>query len=167
VSRRKITVVGAGNVGETTAHIAAQRNLGDIVLIDIVKGMAEGKALDIAQSGGVYPFDSQITGTTDWSQTAGSDIAIITSGVPRKPGMSRDDLLATNAKIVKSATASRGGPLRVDEVLDLFAGFKIRYFFGRNRHSAAGLGIASLPRRTVADAEGSEPAQFDLLTALQ
>jgi malate dehydrogenase len=104
MSRKKITVVGAGNVGETTAHIAAQRNLGDIVLIDIVKGLAEGKALDIAQLGGVYPFDGQITGTTDWSQTANSDIVIITSGVPRKPGMSRDDLLAINAKIVKSVT---------------------------------------------------------------
>jgi malate dehydrogenase len=104
VSTKKITVVGAGNVGETTAHIAVQRNLGDIVLIDIVKGLAEGKALDIAQSGGVYPFDGRITGTTDWSQTAGSDIVIITSGVPRKPGMSRDDLLAINAKIVKSVT---------------------------------------------------------------
>jgi malate dehydrogenase len=104
MSRKKITVVGAGNVGETTAHIAAQRNLGDIVLIDIVKGLAEGKALDIAQLGGVYPFNGQITGTTDWSQTAGSDIVIITSGVPRKPGMSRDDLLAINAKIVKSVT---------------------------------------------------------------
>jgi malate dehydrogenase len=104
VSTKKITVVGAGNVGETTAHIAALRNLGDIVLIDIVKGLAEGKALDIAQSGGVYPFDGRITGTTDWSQTAGSDIVIITSGVPRKPGMSRDDLLAINAKIVKSVT---------------------------------------------------------------
>jgi malate dehydrogenase len=104
VSTKKITVVGAGNVGETTAHIAALRNLGDIVLIDIVKGLAEGKALDIAQSDGVYPFDGRITGTTDWSQTAGSDIVIITSGVPRKPGMSRDDLLAINAKIVKSVT---------------------------------------------------------------
>jgi malate dehydrogenase len=104
VSKKKITVVGAGNVGETTAHIATQRNLGDIVLIDIVKGLAEGKALDIAQSGGIYPFDGRITGTTDWSQTAGSDIVIITSGVPRKPGMSRDDLLAINAKIVKSVT---------------------------------------------------------------
>lgn len=104
MSRKKITVVGAGNVGETTAHIAAQRNLGDIVLIDIVKGLAEGKALDIAQLGAVYPFDGQITGTTDWTATENSDIVIITSGVPRKPGISRDDLLATNAKIVKSVT---------------------------------------------------------------
>jgi malate dehydrogenase len=102
VSRKKITVVGAGNVGSAAAQIAAQQNLGDIVLIDIVKGLAEGKALDIAQSGGVYPFSGQVVGTTDWSQTADSDIVIITSGVPRKPGMSRDDLLATNAKIVKS-----------------------------------------------------------------
>jgi len=104
VCRNKITVVGAGNVGAATAQIAAQRNCGDVVLIDIVKGFAEGKALDMAEMSGVYPFTGQIQGTTDWSMTAGSDIVIITSGVPRKPGMSRDDLLAINAKIVKSVT---------------------------------------------------------------
>ncbi len=102
MSRKKITVVGAGNVGAATAFMSAQRNLGDIVLVDIVKGLAEGKALDMAQTGGVYPFSGQVVGTSDWGKTCGSDIVIITSGVPRKPGMSRDDLLATNAKIVKS-----------------------------------------------------------------
>lgn len=102
VSRKKITVVGAGNVGAATAHIAAQRELGDVVLLDIVKGLAQGKALDIAQLGGVYPYSGQVVGTADWGKTSDSDIVIITSGVPRKPGMSRDDLLATNAKIVKS-----------------------------------------------------------------
>jgi malate dehydrogenase len=101
---KKITVVGAGNVGAAAAHIAALRNLGDIVLLDIVKGLAEGKALDIAQSAGVYPFSGRIKGTTDWSAADGSDIVIITSGLARKPGMSRDDLLAKNTEIVKSVT---------------------------------------------------------------
>jgi len=104
VSRSKITVVGAGNVGATTAQIIAQKGIADVVLLDIVEGFAEGKALDMAQAKGVYASTGNLTGTTDWDQAADSDIVIITSGVPRKPGMSRDDLLATNAKIVKSVT---------------------------------------------------------------
>ena len=104
MARNKITVVGAGNVGATTAHIAATDGLGDIVLIDIVDGLAQGKALDMAESGPVQLYDSKIIGTTDWQETADSDIVIITSGLPRKPGMSRDDLLAKNAGIVKSVT---------------------------------------------------------------
>ncbi len=104
MARNKITVVGAGNVGATTAHIAATDGLGDIVLIDIVEGLAQGKALDMAESGPVQLYDSKIIGTTDWQETADSDIVIITSGLPRKPGMSRDDLLAKNAGIVKTVT---------------------------------------------------------------
>jgi malate dehydrogenase len=104
VARSKITVVGAGNVGAATAHIAATENLGDIVLIDIVKGLAEGKALDMAETAPVQRFDSSVTGTTDWEKTAGSDVVIITSGIARKPGMSRDDLIAKNTEIVKSVT---------------------------------------------------------------
>lgn len=104
MSKAKITVVGAGNVGASAAFIASSKGLGDVVLIDIVEGLSEGKALDMAQSLGVYPSPSNITGTTDWDKAADSDIVIITSGIPRKPGMSRDDLLATNAKIVKSVT---------------------------------------------------------------
>jgi malate dehydrogenase len=104
VARKKITVVGAGNVGATTGYMLAAGDLGDVVLIDIVEGLAEGKALDMAEAGGVYPFAAAITGSTDWAETAGSDIVIITSGMPRKPGMSRDDLLAKNVAIVKSVT---------------------------------------------------------------
>ena len=104
MARKKITVAGAGNVGATTAFIAAQKQLSDIVLVDILKGLAEGKALDMAQAGPVCGYDCKITGTTDWAQTADSDIVIITSGMPRKPGMSRDDLLAKNIEIVKSVT---------------------------------------------------------------
>jgi len=100
----KITVVGAGNVGATTAHIAASRKLGDIVLIDIVKGLAEGKALDMAEAGPVQGYAGSITGTTDWAKTADSSIVVITSGLARKPGMSRDDLLAKNVQIVKEVS---------------------------------------------------------------
>jgi malate dehydrogenase len=104
VSRAKITVVGAGNVGATAAQIAASKGLGDVVLIDIVKGLPEGKALDMAQLKGVYASTGDVVGTTNWDDAADSDIVIVTSGMPRKPGMSRDDLLAKNAGIVKSVT---------------------------------------------------------------
>ncbi len=101
MTRDKITIVGAGKVGSTTAHIAANMRLGDIVLIDVVENLAEGKALDIAQAGPIQLYDSRIIGTRDWKETSESNIAIITSGVPRKPGMSRDQLLATNVQILK------------------------------------------------------------------
>jgi len=104
VSKAKITIVGAGNVGATAAHITASKGLGDVVLIDIVEGLAEGKALDMAQGKAVHAAPGKIVGTTDWEVTANSDIVIVTSGMPRKPGMSRDDLLAKNAGIVKSVT---------------------------------------------------------------
>lgn len=101
---RKITIAGAGNVGATTAHLAAMENLADIVLIDIAEGLAQGKALDLAQAAPLSSYDVSITGTVDWQAAEKSDIVIITSGLPRKPGMSRDDLLAKNVSIVKSVT---------------------------------------------------------------
>ena len=104
MSKSKITVVGAGNVGATAAHIAASKGLGDIVLIDIVEGLPEGKALDMAEAKGVTASAGGVTGTTNWDLAADSDIVIVTSGMPRKPGMSRDDLLAKNAGIVKAVT---------------------------------------------------------------
>jgi len=104
MARDKITIVGAGNVGATTAYIAATKQLGDIILLDIVEGLAEGKALDIAQAGPVQLCDSNIVGTTDWEKTIDSNIVIITSGLPRKPGMSRDDLLVKNVQIVKDVS---------------------------------------------------------------
>src|SRR3990172_9141523 len=102
--RAKITIVGAGNVGATTAHWCAAAELGDIVLLDIpdFEGVAKGKALDLRQSSPIMGFDSNILGTSDYKETAGSDVVVITAGIPRKPGMSRDDLLATNAKIMTS-----------------------------------------------------------------
>ncbi len=102
MARPKITVVGAGNVGGTTAQRLAEKNLYDVVLVDINEGMAQGKALDLSQAGPVCGYDTRVVGTKDYAATAGSSIAVITSGIPRKPGMSRDELLATNAKIVKS-----------------------------------------------------------------
>ncbi len=101
MAANKLTVVGAGNVGATTAHIAACERLGDIVLIDIVEGLAEGKALDIAEAGPIQFYDVSVVGTRDWRDTANSDIVIVTSGLARRPGMSRDDLLAKNVRIVK------------------------------------------------------------------
>ena len=105
MARKKITVVGAGNVGATTAHIAAGKDLGDVVLIDIIPGFSEGKALDMSESAGVFAFAGSVTGSVEWEAAKGSDIVIITSGLPRKPGMSRDDLLAKNVAIVKSVSA--------------------------------------------------------------
>jgi malate dehydrogenase len=101
--RAKISIVGAGNVGATCAHWAASKELGDIVLVDIpqVEGMPQGKALDLLQSSPVEGFDSKIVGATTYDPTAGSDVVIVTAGIPRKPGMSRDDLISTNAKIVR------------------------------------------------------------------
>ncbi len=104
MKRAKITIVGAGNVGATTAHWCAAAELGDIVLLDIPQtgDMPKGKALDLVQASPIMGFDSAVTGTNDYADTAGSDIVVITAGIPRKPGMSRDDLLATNAGIVGS-----------------------------------------------------------------
>jgi malate dehydrogenase len=104
VAKSKVTVVGAGNVGGTTAQRLAERNYADVVLIDIVEGLPQGKALDILESGPVIGFDSSVIGTNGYEESAGSDVVVITSGSPRKPGMSRDDLLKTNQEIVRSVT---------------------------------------------------------------
>ncbi|MBI5864709.1 MAG: malate dehydrogenase [Planctomycetes bacterium] len=104
MKRSKLTIIGAGNVGATCAHWAASKELGDIVLVDIVDGMPQGKALDLYESSPVEGFDARIVGTNSYDETAGSEVVIITSGVPRKPGMSRDDLLSTNTKIVAQVT---------------------------------------------------------------
>ncbi len=102
--RNKITVVGAGNVGATAAQLVVEKHLGDVVLVDIVEGVPQGKALDLTESGPVEGYDSRITGTNAYDDTADSDVIVITAGIPRKPGMSRDDLLKTNYNIVKSVT---------------------------------------------------------------
>jgi len=113
--RNKITVIGAGNVGATAAHWAAARELGDVVLVDIAEGIPQGKGLDLYEASPVYGFDSVVTGSNDYAATADSDIVIITAGMARKPGMSRDDLLAINAKIVRECAekASKASPKSV------------------------------------------------------
>jgi len=102
----KITIVGAGNVGATTAHWAAAKELGDVVLIDIIEGMPQGKALDLAESAPLEDFDCSLVGTNDYADTADSDVVVVTAGVARRPGMSRDDLLHTNAKIVGTVVSN-------------------------------------------------------------
>ena len=104
MGRKKITIVGAGNVGATAAHWAAEKELGDIILVDIIEGMPQGKALDLTQAAAIEKHDCQVTGANGYDDTSGSDIVIITAGIQRKPGMSRDDLISTNAGIVKSVT---------------------------------------------------------------
>src|SRR5580692_2725365 len=101
MKRNKITVVGAGFVGSTAAHWAASKELGDVVLVDINEGVAKGKGLDLYEASPVELLDSRVTGTSNYADPANSDVVILTAGIPRKPGMSRDDLLATNSKIVK------------------------------------------------------------------
>ncbi|MGH3102978.1 MAG: malate dehydrogenase [Gaiellaceae bacterium] len=102
--RRKVTVVGAGNVGATCAQELARRDYADVVLVDIKEGLPEGKALDINQAAPVLGYEPNVTGSTSYEATAGSDVVVITAGLPRSPGMSRDDLVITNEKIVGSVT---------------------------------------------------------------
>ena len=102
MARKKIALIGAGMIGGTLAHLAAMRELGDIVLFDVVEGVPEGKALDIAQAGPVEDFDAKLKGTTDYADIEGADVCIVTAGIARKPGMSRDDLLGINLKVMKA-----------------------------------------------------------------
>jgi len=104
MSRKKISLIGAGNIGGELAALVARKELGDVVLFDIPEkeGVAKGKALDLEQNGAVLGYDSHITGTSNWDDCAGADVVIVTAGVPRKPGMSRDDLLSINLKIIRN-----------------------------------------------------------------
>ncbi|MBV8599570.1 MAG: malate dehydrogenase, partial [Actinobacteria bacterium] len=104
MSRPKITVVGAGNVGATAAQVLAARDYADIVLVDIKEGLPQGKALDMNQMGAVRGYEPNVTGSNDYADTAGSAVVVVTAGLPRAPGMSRDDLVATNEKIVREVT---------------------------------------------------------------
>ncbi|HSC92483.1 MAG TPA: malate dehydrogenase [Gaiellaceae bacterium] len=110
--RRKITVVGAGNVGATCAQVLATRDYADVVLVDIKEGLPQGKALDIGQMGAVLGYEPKVTGSNGYDETDGSDVVVVTAGLPRAPGMSRDDLVSTNETIVKSVTeeAARHSP---------------------------------------------------------
>ncbi len=114
--RNKITVIGAGHVGETVAFNCARMELGDVVLLDIVEGMPQGKALDTYESAPIFGFDSKVLGTNDYDESAGSDVVVMTAGLPRKPGMSRDDLLAKNTEIVAECVG-RAARLSPDAIL--------------------------------------------------
>ncbi len=105
MARKKIGLVGAGMIGGTLAHLCALKGLGDVVLYDVVEGLPQGKALDLAAAAPIEGFDCRIAGTNDYKDLAGADVCIVTAGVPRKPGMSRDDLLGINAKIIKTVAA--------------------------------------------------------------
>src|ERR1700747_1539470 len=102
--RKKVTIVGSGNVGATAAHWIASKELADVVLIDIIEGVPQGKGLDLLEAMPIEKRDAHVIGTQDYKDTANSDIVVITAGIPRKPGMSRDDLLKTNYGIVKDVT---------------------------------------------------------------
>src|SRR3954449_1379570 len=116
MARHKVTVIGAGNVGATTAQRIAEAGLADVVLVDIVEGLPQGKGLDLAEAAPVVGHDAAITGTNDYADTAGSEIIVVTSGSRRKPGMSRDDLIATNAGIV-GGTVEQAAKVSPDAVL--------------------------------------------------
>src|SRR6186713_3402753 len=105
MARNKVTVIGAGNVGATTAQRIAESGIADVVLIDIVEGLPQGKGLDLAEAAPVVGHDARVIGTNDYADTAGSDVIVVTSGLARQPGMSRDDLLAKNAGIVRTVVS--------------------------------------------------------------
>src|SRR6201996_5962324 len=105
MARKKIALIGGGQIGGTLAHLVALKELGDVVIFDIAEGLPQGKALDLAQSGPVDGFNARLKGTNDYADIAGADVVIVTAGVPRKPGMSRDDLLGINLKVMASVGA--------------------------------------------------------------
>ena len=102
MARKKIALIGAGMIGGTLAHLIGMKELGDVVLFDIVDGVPQGKALDLAEAAPVEGYDVKLRGASDYAEIAGADVCIVTAGIPRKPGMSRDDLLATNLKVMKA-----------------------------------------------------------------
>src|ERR1700691_3445861 len=102
MSRKKIALIGGGQIGGTLAHLIATKELGDVVLFDIMEGLPQGKALDLAQAGPIEGFDTKLRGTNSYADIAGSDVVIVTAGVPRKPGMSRDDLIGINLKVMSA-----------------------------------------------------------------
>ena len=120
MARKKIALIGAGNIGGTLAHLAALKGLGDIVLFDVVEGVPQGKALDLSQCGPVEGFDATIKGSNDYADIAGADVIIVTAGVARKPGMSRDDLLGINLKVMKAVAERQGRPYSEKKVQAMF-----------------------------------------------
>lgn len=163
--RKKITIIGAGNVGATAAHWAMTRNLGDVVLLDVMEGVPQGKALDLWQSGPVDGFSYSVKGTNEYADTAGSDVVIICAGLARKPGMSRDDLLAKNVAIVKSCAeeAVRHSPdcmmIVVTNPIDamVYTAFKVSGLPRNRIIGMAGVLDSARYRTFLADAIGVSP----------
>lgn len=163
--RKKITIIGAGNVGATAAHWAVTRNLGDVVLLDVMEGVPQGKALDLWQSGPIDGFSWHVRGSNDYADTAGSDVVIITAGLARKPGMSRDDLLARNVAIVKGCAeqAMRHSPdcfmIVVTNPIDamVYTAFKAGGLDRRRIIGMAGVLDSARYRTFLADALGVAP----------
>ena len=144
MARKKIALIGAGNIGGTLAHLAAMKELGDVVLFDIAEGLPQGKALDLSQCGPVQGFDAKITGTNDYGDIAGADVIIVTAGVARKPGMSRDDLLGINLKVMKAvgegikAHAPGAFVICITNPLDAMV-WALREFSGCPHHMVVGM----------------------------
>ncbi|MFC1844747.1 malate dehydrogenase [Thermodesulfobacteriota bacterium] len=169
--RKKITIIGAGNVGATAAHWAVVRGLGDVVLLDVVEGVPQGKALDLWQSGPVEGFSWGVKGSNDYADSAGSDIVIITAGLARKPGMSRDDLLSKNVAIVKSCTeeAVKHSPdcvlIVVTNPIDamVYTSFKVSGFPRNRVIGMAGVLDSARYRTFLADAIGVAPADVNAM----
>jgi malate dehydrogenase len=144
MARPKIALIGAGQIGGTLAHLAALKELGDIVLFDIAEGTPQGKALDIAQSGPVEGFDASLKGANSYEDIAGADVCIVTAGVPRKPGMSRDDLLGINLKVMKAvgeglkAHAPNAFVICITNPLDAM-GWALQQFSGLPTHMVVGM----------------------------
>lgn len=169
--RKKITIVGSGNVGATAAHWAMTRELGDVVLMDVVEGIPQGKGLDLLQGGPVDGFSYSITGTNDYKDTANSDVVIITAGLARKPGMSRDDLLAKNVAIVKTCTeqAIVHSPdavlIVVTNPIDamVYTAFKVSGFPRNRVIGMAGVLDSARYRTFLADALGVSPKDVNAM----
>ncbi len=144
MARSKIALIGAGNIGGTLAHLAAAKELGDIVLFDVVEGVPQGKALDLAQCGPVERFDAHLKGSNDYADIAGADVIIVTAGVARKPGMSRDDLLGINLKVMKAvgegirANAPDAFVICITNPLDAMV-WALREFSGLPHHMVVGM----------------------------
>ena len=148
--KKKITLIGAGQIGGTLAHLVALKELGDVVLFDVASGIAKGKALDIAQSSPVDGFNVNLTGTDKYEDTKNSDVIIITAGVPRKPGMSRDDLLGINLKIIKQVangiknTSPNAFVICITNPLDVIV-MALQKYSGLPKHKVVGMaGILDL-----------------------
>ena len=169
--RKKLTIIGAGNVGATAAHWAASRGIADVVLLDVVEGVPQGKALDLSQAGPVDGFSVAMTGSNDYADSAGSDVVIITAGLARKPGMSRDDLLAKNVAIVKSCAeqAAKHSPnavlIVVTNPIDamVYTAFKVSGFPKERVIGMAGVLDSARYRTFLAQALGVAPRDVNAL----